>query len=373
MRRILSILPLAGAIAPLIPTDASACGGFFCSQTPVVQSAERIVFEVEGDLVTAYVQLQFLGNDPRFAWIVPVPSVPEVTVGVGQAMFDALESQTSPLFGEQPLNEAAAFTSIGASCGGAVDPGPPRLTARVVPQPEVKVWKKEKVGPYEFAVVSGSSADDLDEWLRINGYRSDPSSRPIVQEYLDAEMKLLALKVSNDAGTSALEPIRLQYHDPEGCARIPLKLTAIAATPGLEIIAWVFGSARAVPTNFGEVTIDPLQLGASSDYMPAVARQIDAEAAGRGWVTEFAQPTSRLVSGSDSVLNDLVSSHTYVTRLHTVIDPSEMTVDPELRLDPSREDVRREITLGQDRGASISAGGLLGILAIAMRLRRRRS
>src|SRR5688572_17866542 len=54
--------------------DALACGGFFCSQTPVLQTAERVIFEIDGDQITAYVQLQYQGNDPNFAWIVPVPA-----------------------------------------------------------------------------------------------------------------------------------------------------------------------------------------------------------------------------------------------------------------------------------------------------------
>src|SRR5262249_9448809 len=150
--------------------------GFFCSQTPVLQVAERIVFGMEEGRTVVYVQLQYAGNDPSFAWIVPVPAAPELEVGVGQAMFEALDAQTQPLFrtnsGEPPGAQAAI--DAGSSCGslGPNTPPPePTLTARFVPRPEVDVYAAERVGPYDYAVIDAEQAEDLNDWLGINGYR----------------------------------------------------------------------------------------------------------------------------------------------------------------------------------------------------------
>jgi hypothetical protein len=137
--------------------DALACGGFFCSQTPVLQTAERIVFEIEGDRITAYVQLEYQGNDPNFAWIVPVPEAPEVEVGVGQEMFSILEEQTKPVFIQAETGSAAPASQAIAedlgcggsfgSFGGSFDPEP-AISLRYIPVPDVDVWQNERVGPY---------------------------------------------------------------------------------------------------------------------------------------------------------------------------------------------------------------------------------
>lgn len=373
---------LAGIGALLISGDVLACGGFFCSQVPVLQTAERVVFEVEGETVTAYVQLQYEGSDPNFAWIIPVPEAPTVEVGVGQEMFDALEEQTKPIFVSPDGSPSRGFASaqaIGPSgCGGgggfgAAASGEPRVVAELIPSPDVTVWQAEKVGPFDVATLSAESAEDLNTWLRVNGYRVLPGSQPIVQAYLDDGMKLLALKLSPEAGTTAVEPVKLTYTDSRGCAMVPLKLTAIAAVPGLEIVTWVFGKSRAVPTNFGEVKVDTSSVLTPGDYAPAMQAAVDAQADGRGFVTELAQPTANLSSRGDPLLDGLLKRHQFVTRMRTFIDPNEMTADPEFRTEPGLLDVSNEVVLGGASPVEASTYGLLAVLAVALIARRRRS
>ena len=58
---------------------ARACGGFFCSQVPVDQSGENIVFAVDGTTVTAYIQISYVGAAEQFAWILLEFADPSVT------------------------------------------------------------------------------------------------------------------------------------------------------------------------------------------------------------------------------------------------------------------------------------------------------
>lgn len=369
MKRILIAIPFA---IFLHQPQAEACGGFFCSQQPVVQTAERIVFEVQADVVTAYVQLRFSGADPEFAWIVPVPSVPEVSVGVGQQMFDELDARTQPIFTGFESSQAVLVGDSGAvSCGGGGDTprDPAKLKARVVPPPDVDVWKQGKIGPYEYVVVQAEKASDLDAWLEVNGYRTEPEATPIVQQYLDEGMKLLAVKLRSDGSTNLLEPIKMVYHDEEGCSRIPLRLTAIASAPDLEIVTWIFGHGRAVADNTTEVVLDPAEIMTPAEYVPAMGRAIDIQSEGRGFVTELAAPTAR-INATDPTLKALLDRHSYVTRVRTFISAEEMTLDPGFRLDPNGEDVSNVIALGKPRGASIGAGTLLAVVAFVLVARR---
>ncbi|MEM6930409.1 MAG: DUF2330 domain-containing protein, partial [Myxococcota bacterium] len=62
-------------------TDALACGGLFCNiAQPVLQNAERIVFEIdrEQEIVETHVQISYEGPAEEFAWVVPVAAEPDL-------------------------------------------------------------------------------------------------------------------------------------------------------------------------------------------------------------------------------------------------------------------------------------------------------
>ena len=84
------------------PTDARACGGTFCDNgpqaMPVDQSGENVLFVMDGKTVEAHVQIQYEGAAERFAWIVPMPKVPDVQVG-SALLFNALLQGTVPSYG----------------------------------------------------------------------------------------------------------------------------------------------------------------------------------------------------------------------------------------------------------------------------------
>lgn len=352
---------LTGALAAvLLPSTAAwACGGFFCSNTPVLQARERVVFEVDGDVTIAYVQIGYVGNDEDFAWIVPVPSTPEVSVGVGDAMFEALEDQSAPIVAPTG-GPAPAVASLGSGCGDggqgggfappAINQGPPTLTLRSVPAPQVQVFQAAQVGPYEHVTISAASASDLNTWLALNGYRVQPGADPIVQSYLDQGMKLLALKLRPEATASAIEPVRLRYQSERGCV-LPLRLTSIAAVPNMEVVVWVFGDSPAAPVNVPSVAVDATPFSTLGQYEGGLPGAIDA--GGDGFVTELAQPSHRLSARGDAELGRLLERNAYVTRLRTFLDPEEMTVDPDFQVDHRLPEVERVI-IGAVRPARLS-------------------
>ena len=97
---------LVGALAlsfGLVPAfDASACGGTFCDSgptaMPVDQTGENILFVDAGDKIEAHVQIQYTGGAERFAWVIPMPSVPDVKVG-SEPLFRNLLAGTVPTYG----------------------------------------------------------------------------------------------------------------------------------------------------------------------------------------------------------------------------------------------------------------------------------
>ena len=64
------------------PRAAEACGGFFCSNVPVDQSGEHLLFGIEDDgTVVAQIQIQYEGAAEDFAWVLPLPERMSVSSG----------------------------------------------------------------------------------------------------------------------------------------------------------------------------------------------------------------------------------------------------------------------------------------------------
>ena len=95
----LSVASALGLALIAQPEPAQACGGPFCSASaPVNQAAERIIFSKNADqTVTAVVQIQYQGPSEEFAWVLPVPGIPEVDVSSDLA-FTRLQQASNPQY-----------------------------------------------------------------------------------------------------------------------------------------------------------------------------------------------------------------------------------------------------------------------------------
>ena len=89
---------------------AHACGGFFRTTVPMNQVAENILFIQGEDTVTTHVQILYSGTAADFAWILPVPAVPELAVSHNQ-IFTLLQSATQPDFQLNFVDEGGCYDS----------------------------------------------------------------------------------------------------------------------------------------------------------------------------------------------------------------------------------------------------------------------
>lgn len=346
------VLMGAGALS-WRPAVASACGGFFCNQTPVDQQAERIVFAVDDTGTTMIVQISYTGRPEDFAWVLPVPDVPERdSLGTfPAAALQALDVNTSAIFMRPPECVWAGLD------GGGSEETTPGVTVHI----------SETVGPYEVAVIEATTGGPLFDWLRENGYRLGAAMEPIIEAYVGEGMKLLALRLHPNSGTGDIAPFKLRL--PPSPPSIPIRLTSIAAEPEMGFLVFVFADTRYGPTDYwSELEIDPATLRWQSyswpnetDWLRRVSVEADA-LGGRAWVTEMAGPTAPIraqlmttpVSTPEQeeardALLELFTDYPYVTRLYTRISPDEMTIDPMFR-PRAAVDVPRERQLSRYSG-----------------------
>ena len=310
------------ALAALLPVQrAAACGGFFCSTQPVLQAGEEVVYALQADgTVVMSVRIDYSGDDEDFAWIVPVPVVPELGVGT-DALFDALDAPTRPTFTTNRLTrgtcrsspicvERSSCDSVGGGCGGST-PGPtfsgplgprPVFDAGAASSPDasapdastVEVYSETTVGAYETVVLGASTGAEVVRWLREHDYQIPAGSEPLLETYAAQGQKFVALRLAPQGNLiRRTHPLTLRMNTAEAC--LPIRLTAIATTPDMPITAYFLSESRVTPVNYSSADIDltePLLygFGGAQAYRTRVAEAVDA-LGGRAFLTEYAGAT----------------------------------------------------------------------------------
>lgn len=287
--RAVATLLSAGALAAM-PTTALACGGFFCFQQPIDQSAERILYVQNGQDITVHIQISYTGEDDQFSWILPLAKVPELEIG-SDTIFSLLEQYTAPQFQlewQQNGNCYGGFCfAEDATAGG----GPPNSDGG---SGGVKVLAQQNVGPYESVVIEGASGEAVVDWLNKNGYVQPPATKPLIDSYAQKKFVFLALRLQKDSSAGDIAPIVVKLKEEAPC--LPIRLTALATQPDMPIVAWVLGNNRAIPKNYLHVEVNDAVfdwLNAGSNYKSVVSKAVD-QGSGHAFLTELAKPTSKL-------------------------------------------------------------------------------
>lgn len=334
------------ALLASFAADAGACGGFFCGQQPVDQTAERILFEVGDDSVTMTTQISYNGRAEDFAWILPLSAVPdpESLAEFPQAALSALDANSGPIF-QLPQDPECSGVLFDLPASANAAPEESRRGGEVIVQIQTVV------GNYQVAVIESEDPAALIEWLRDNGYRITSPMEPYIERYTEEGLKFLALKLIDTAEVSDIKPFRFTL--PGTTPTIPLRMTALAAEPEMSIVVFVLGNQRYEGKNWANLEIPDNQIRynpfsfsfpVATNWTKLVAQHVD-EAGGQGWVTEFAgssEPFAERVRNQlqggffpDPELEDaatqllgVLEAHPYMTRLYTRLSAEEMTSDP---------------------------------------------
>lgn len=334
------LIHLTAALATFAPTAALACGGLFCSAgpsaAPVDQNAERIIFEVDAGTICAHVQIEYAGAADEFAWIVPVPEVPDLEES-DEDFFRELDGLTAPQillpapdFSDCQFGGSAADADESSGCGcddqtSSIDRlSSPDAGADFGGESTVQVFATFETINYEATVLGAETAGELVEWLQDNQYNVSDNMIPVMQPYVDEAMKFVAVKLREGRSAQDIAPVKMCYPGTE--PMIPIRLTAVAAQPMMGILVFILGDTAFGPANFmaarpaeSEILFDA---NGRTNYLDWVARAAD-DAGGRLFVAEY--------------LGDNFSSfpQRWLSRFYTRLGPQHMTVDPVFSASPA--------------------------------------
>ncbi|HVW26162.1 MAG TPA: DUF2330 domain-containing protein [Polyangiaceae bacterium] len=341
---------LGGVLTALAVSGASpraeACGGFFCSASPVDQTAEHILFTVNSDqTVTAIVQIQYSGDKDNFAWIVPAPGIPKLTSDFPDSGMRALAQATDPKYFKNVCYRGAP---------GVASEAPHSVDAGVATDNGVTVLATQAVGPYDTTTLEATSSTVLVDWLQTHDYRITTKMIPLLEPYVEAGMNFVALRLQANKDVSDIQPLGMTYDANK--PMIPLRLTAVAAQPEMGIVAWILADEKWAPENYIDLKIPDSSIqfdeyGNQNNYLTLVSSESD-KVGGQAFVTEYAKPTSELASqlqgmfaptqdGMDAktAILDVLSQHPYITRLYARLSAEEMTADPTFMVASKQVDV----------------------------------
>ena len=300
----LASVALAGLAVPRV---AEACGGTFCDvpqpnptpgnppiTMPVDQTGENIVFVMEQGKVEADIQIQYKGEAAKFAWILPVQALPEVSVG-SQAVISMLLQATVPTYsyrtqfdfcgqlGGGIVGTGAGSTVTTGGTGGGPDPtgGP------------VVVFQKP-VGSFDVTVLAGGTTPEVVQWLTDNQYQVPPNASSLLDGYVANHFLFVAVKLTGGKGIDEIHPLVVRYDGTKPC--VPLRLTSVAAAENMGVRTFFLGRGRVAPSNYKHVVPNLLKLdwfNAATNYEDLISRAVDSPVAnGKAFVTEYAGPTA---------------------------------------------------------------------------------
>jgi len=260
MNRKLIAAPLV-VILLLLATPATsvlADGGFFTEEMfyDLYESAQRAVIlygnstgNCTGNCTGNYTEhlilsVDFEGNAEEFAWVIPVPNKPELTVSDPELFWELYDFTRTEIPGG-----GGGFGCFGGAGGGGDQGG-------------VDVIEEQVVGPYATAILSATNATALADWLNANGYIFPEDGEEIISEYIEKEWYFVATKINAvEEGTSyalaegAIEPIVLSFASDE--IVYPLRITSLSATNETppEVLLYVLADHVMVPEQY------PLYIG----------------------------------------------------------------------------------------------------------------
>ncbi len=267
--------------AALAPSLAAACGCFGQSNpaTPIIQGGERIAFAMQDGEVTAHIQIQYSGAAEDFAWLVPLPSMPTMELGVDE-LFTTLIQTTQPRY---------LFGTSGPDC--PLPPAPPPLSDASVEFPDRPplVVERGSVGPYEYTVLSAENQQIVSDWLNDNGYFVNTGGDEAIAPYIRPGGFFLALKLRTGESVGNLQPIVVRYRSE--LPQIPIVLTSIGAERDMPVLVWMLGQHRAIPRNYHHTKINDALIDWTRNglnYIEVVTAAVDEADGHHSFVTEYA-------------------------------------------------------------------------------------
>jgi hypothetical protein len=290
---VLSIL-----VGPLAPS-ASADGGFITSYYHSISEPTQMAFiKFDSQLKRQQMIIQpgIETTTPDFAWIIPVPALPEIDTENGELFRDCYYL-TKPINARR--DESWGCDEYDSRVGGVMNPGDGGVT----------IYDEEQVGIYNTITVGATEAGQLSDSLTVWGYLHETNRTAIeeaLQYYIDKEPVWYFVAIQIDSSevvmpnepywTGAIEPVSFTFDSETPI--YPMRISAISAPQTTELLLYISADHR--------MTFP----GAQTEYS-----------------NRLSGGEYHYIANRYSSLTSLISENCYLTKLRQMIPLSEMEND----------------------------------------------
>ncbi len=334
------------------------CGTFVGDPSATMQNeASQVVIAHQDGQTVLTVIMDYQGTAQDFGILLPIPEVvgADDVGSIDRALLTWLADFSVPrqiaytcgdVFAQTELPYLGCTLGFGCSdssfAGGSAD--------ALDTASGVQVEGQFTEYGYDFSVLSASEADGLQLWLDTNGYALPTGGESVLQEYIDAGVYFLAVKVNLaevEQVDGWLPPIQLRYDSPS--ISLPIRIGTISAEGPQEVVVYTLTpveDGEVGITNYPELPLETECMWEGDDFGEFYAAEMEASHAknGAGWVREYswdlipeigtgyhcdpctAEPVAPT---SDGTFGDfgLDSDSAHLTRLHLRYSPDEATQD----------------------------------------------
>lgn len=219
-------LLLAGLTAGIAaPAWACGCGAYIPDRAGATVVDERALIAWDGRTEDILMSFGVTGSSDRAAWVMPVPSAAQVTLG-DNAVFDDLAALTAPRV-EYRDSWWPTFSWLTGRSGGALEGSGTR------PPGGVRVLTTQRIGPFEVTRLVGDSTAALADWLGGHGFPQPARLDENLAPYVEQGWEIVAIQLAPDSGgvtlTGTLQPLRLTFAS--DTVVYPMRLSRSATVP----------------------------------------------------------------------------------------------------------------------------------------------
>ncbi len=247
----------------LVPLSAEAFCGFYVAKadTKIFNKASQVVLVRHDDKTVMTMANDFKGDPKEFAIVVPVPTfITKEQIHVGdKAVIDHLDAYTAPrlveYFDENPceMRKLREMMPMMAAPAGSAD-----MSAGRAKSLGVKIEAQYTVGEYDILILSAKESGGLETWLTENGYKIPQGAGPILQSYINQNVKFFVAKVNlkeqSKLGFSYLRPLQVAFESPK--FMLPIRLGTVNADGPQELFVFALGrKGRVETTNYRTVKL----------------------------------------------------------------------------------------------------------------------
>lgn len=334
--------------------------------TTDVQQAYLMHFD---GMETLCLQSNYRGPRANFAWVVPVPSRPQVSKGHRDTLA-AIEAKTRPTLVTHKA-EGGGFKLGCSAAEGLADET----------ELGVRVLESGRVGELEMVVLGARDGEGLLQWLQRNGFHVPAKARPVLDEYARLEFYFVALRFAADAlddvkaeapnaavaapgGTGATgrsDGLCIELRFATEQPFFPLAISSAGSDAQCEILVFTITERRQEPTNYlgvelqklmyderASIAADRKKLSTSPDVAALLREALwsAGQREGRGvFAIEAALPSFVEFDGDGRPSMSHLLYRTgnsrirkaFITRFHAVMSPEQMRSDAYFR-DAARDD-----------------------------------